>query len=102
MRRRVLVIDDEEELVESVRKVLRKRGYDVECAFDGRKGLEKLTETDPDVVLVDLRMPEMDGMDVLRSIGKTDRTPPVIVMTAYATVQTAVTAVKEGDRKSVV
>ena len=96
MKRKVLVIDDEEELVESIRKVLEKRGYDVECAFDGREGLEKLAETDPDVVLVDLRMPVMDGMDVLRSIGKMDTTPPVIVMTAYATVQTAVTAVKEG------
>ncbi|TDI43409.1 MAG: sigma-54-dependent Fis family transcriptional regulator [Acidobacteria bacterium] len=96
MKRKVLVIDDEEELVESVRKVLKKRGYHVESAFDGRKGLEKLAETDPDVVLVDLRMPVMDGMDVLRSIGKTDPKPPVIVMTAYATVQTAVTAVKEG------
>ena len=96
MTSRVLVIDDEEHLVESVRKVLKKRGYEVETALDGARGLEQFERANPDVVLVDLRMPGMDGMEVLRSIGKNSRGVPVIVMTAYATAQTAVGAVKEG------
>lgn len=95
-RPKLLAIDDERLLVEGLEKVLEKRGFDVRFALSGKEGLEQLANDIPDVVLVDLRMPEMDGLEVLREIRKKHPELPVIVMTAYATVQTAVSAVKEG------
>ncbi len=81
-RPKLLTIDGERLLVEGLEKVLEKRGFDVRFALSGKEGLEQLANDIPDVVLVDLRMPEMGGLEVLREIRKKHAQLPVIVMTA--------------------
>lgn len=68
MRSRVLVVDDAPEFLELVSAALRKEGYDVIEAADGRSGLERLDEDKPDLVVLDLTLPDLDGMEVCRQI----------------------------------
>ncbi len=92
----VLVIDDEQDLLDSLRKALGRKGFQVSTARSGRDGLALFPTVRPDVVLVDLRMPQMDGLAVLHAVREQDPNLPVILITAFATVQTALAAVKEG------
>jgi DNA-binding NtrC family response regulator len=93
---RLLIIDDEPEMVENLTRLLRREGYRCISATDGRKGLELLESQRPDVVLTDLKMPEVDGMDLLRRAHKIDPGLPVIMITAFSTIESAVAAIKEG------
>ena len=93
---RLLIIDDEPEMVENLTRLLRREGYRCISATDGRKGLELLESQRPDVVLTDLKMPEIDGMDLLRRAHKIDPGLPVIMITAFSTIESAVAAIKEG------
>ena len=82
----ILVIDDERDLIELVRYNLDKEGFDVLAASDGTSGLEIATKHKPDLVVLDLMMPGMDGLDVCRRMRADDRTRriPVIMLTAKA------------------
>jgi DNA-binding response OmpR family regulator len=83
----ILVIDDEKDLLELVRYNLEKDGYDIICAADGQTGLDIAQRHKPDLIVLDLMMPGMDGLEVcrqLRSDGRTNRTP-IIMLTARAT-----------------
>jgi len=91
---KVLVIDDEAVIREGCKKVLSKEGWEVLLASDGEKGLEMCEEVD--VVLLDLKMPGPSGMDVLEELLKRDPSLPIIVITGYATVDSAVEAMKKG------
>ncbi|MBM4442132.1 MAG: sigma-54-dependent Fis family transcriptional regulator [Candidatus Rokubacteria bacterium] len=93
---RVLIIDDEPDMVENLTRILRREGYRCLSATDPRKGLDLLEAHRPDVVLTDLKMPGMDGMDVLRRAHATDPTLPIVMITAVQTVEAAVAAIKEG------
>ena len=93
---RVLVVDDEEIVRESLGGWLQKDGYLVEAAPDGRSAVERMKGAPWNVVLVDLKMPGMDGLQVLEEARKLQPDAAVIIMTAYATVDTAVTAMKLG------
>ena len=93
---RVLVVDDEEIVRESLGGWLQKDGYLVEAAPDGRSAVERMKAQPWNVVLVDLKMPGMDGLQVLEEARKLQPDAAVIIMTAYATVDTAVTAMKLG------
>ncbi len=93
---RVLVIDDEEMIRDACAQALRKEGCVVETAEDGETGLEALESFSPDLVLVDLKMPGMSGLDVLEEIEKTDPTVVKIVLTGFATIASAVDAMKKG------
>ncbi|WP_346355699.1 sigma 54-interacting transcriptional regulator [Azotosporobacter soli] len=93
---RILIVDDEDSVRRLLGAVLRREGYQVETAEDGREGLEKFTLWRPDLVLLDIRMPEMDGMTALGEIRRCQPTAKVILMTAFAAVDTAVTALKQG------
>lgn len=95
-RARVLVIDDEPDLLDGVRKVLERKGFRVSTASSGRDGLALAIAEPPDVVLVDVRMPGMDGLAVLDHLRRHDADLPVVLITAFATAHTAITAVKEG------
>jgi len=77
----VLVVDDEPHIVRTLRINLRARDYEVESAGDGRSALQIMQERTPDVVLLDLGLPDMDGVDVLRRIRETS-TVPVVVLSA--------------------
>jgi len=83
-RGRILVIDDEEDLIELVRYNLEQEGFQVEGATDGESGLRHAIQKMPDLVLVDLMLPGMDGLEVCRSLRATNRTAaiPVIILTA--------------------
>ncbi|MBT8486207.1 MAG: sigma-54-dependent Fis family transcriptional regulator [Phycisphaerales bacterium] len=93
---RILVVDDKEMMRDSVGTTLTRRGHTVVTAGGGKAALEKLQQRRIDVVVTDLQMPEMDGLDLLREIRGIDETLPVVFMTAYGTVDTAVNAMKEG------
>ena len=92
----VLVIDDEESMRDSCYQALTKVGYRVETAADGESGLRKVREISPDIVLVDLKMPRVPGMEVLKEIIEIDPTIVAVVITGYATVESAVEAMKRG------
>ena len=93
---KVLVVDDEEIVRESLGGWLAKDGFDVTSAPDGRTAVEHFKSAKWNVVLVDLKMPGMDGLQVLEEARKLQPDAAVILMTAYATVDTAVTAMKLG------
>ena len=93
---RVLIIDDESAILDTLRILLKKRGFDPETAQGGRSGLEALTKSRPDIVLTDIRMPGVSGTDILEEARKLDPELPVILMTAQATLQSAIQAVNEG------
>jgi two-component system NtrC family response regulator/two-component system response regulator HydG len=93
---RVVVIDDEVNAAVALETLLREDGYDVARAHDARSGLLLLEKHDPDVVLTDLRMPGMDGLELLARVKEMRPETMVIVMTAYGTVKTAVKAMKLG------
>jgi two-component system sensor histidine kinase/response regulator len=90
----ILVIDDEEAMRDSCSQVLNKDGYMTETAEDGHSGLRKIREVKPDLVLIDLKMPGMGGMELLEKIGQIDPDIVSIVITGYATIESAVEAMK--------
>jgi len=92
----VLVIDDKESVRQMLSKTLESEGYEVDVAPDGMDGLRKAKEKRFDLVLTDLKLPRMDGLEVLSSMKELDPDIAVIVMTAYGTIETAVQAIKQG------
>jgi len=92
----ILVIDDEETMRDSCRQTLSRDGNRVEVAEDGSKGLAMLERESFDIVILDLKMPGLSGMEVLKKIKKGDPEAMVIVITGYATVESAVEAMKIG------
>jgi len=95
-RKNVLVIDDEPIVLDSCRRILRQEGFDVNGAFNGREGLKKIEEDKYDAVLVDWKLPEIDGMEVLRIIKKNHPDVIVVMITGYPSVESAVKAMKLG------
>jgi two-component system NtrC family response regulator/two-component system response regulator HydG len=93
---RLVVIDDEVNAAAALETLLKEDGYEVARAHDARSGLSLLEKTEPDVVLTDLRMPGMDGLELLARIKEIRPETMVILMTAYGTVKTAVKAMKLG------
>jgi len=92
----ILVVDDEFSVRDSLYNWFKSEGYRVDTAENGMEALKKLQEGPWDIVLVDIKMPGMDGMELQRHIKKIDNTIILIIITAYATVDTAVEAMKEG------
>jgi DNA-binding NtrC family response regulator len=94
--RRALVIDDEQIVLDSVTRILAEENYEADTALSGRDGLCKALERDYDVVLTDIRMPDIGGMRVLRDIKRAKPPLPVVIITGYATVKSAAQAMKLG------
>lgn len=92
----ILIIEDDSKMREGLAELLKEEGYNVESAENGKKGIDKLTGKDFDVVLTDLIMPVMGGMDVLRETKRMRPATHVIFITAYATIENAVEAMKSG------
>ncbi len=95
-RARVLVVDDEANARNALAEILREERYSVETAADGFKALGKLEDFAADLVLTDLKMPGMDGIEFMGKVRATDRDVGVIVMTAFGAVDTAVAAMRAG------
>lgn len=92
----ILIIDDEPHLPHQFARFLRKHSYEVSTASDGEMGLQELQRNNIDLMLLDLRLPGMSGLEVLTHVRKSDQELPVIILTAYGDVQSAVTAMKLG------
>jgi len=92
----ILIVDDEESVRDSLYNWFIDDGYRVECAENAKKALALLNEKEFDIVLADIKMPGMDGMEMHRRIRALPHVPIVIIMTAFAAVDTAVQALKEG------
>ncbi len=93
---RILVIDDEADIRESLETLLCLEGYTVELAQNGGEGLRRAEAANYDMILLDLMMPDRSGMEVLREIRERDAETPVFMITAYGSVEVAVTALKNG------
>jgi DNA-binding NtrC family response regulator len=92
----VLVVDDEAAILDTLRILLRNEGFEPHVALGGRKALEDLGTLHPDIVLTDIRMPNVGGVEVLAAARESDPDVPVILMTAQATLQSAMQAVNAG------
>lgn len=92
----ILVIDDETAILETIRVLLKREGFSVHTAQGGQEGLRQIREHEPNLVLSDVRMPGVGGLEVLAAVRELDRTTPVVLMTAQASLQTAIRAVNEG------
>jgi DNA-binding NtrC family response regulator len=95
-KNRILVVDDEANARTALAELLRDEGYVVETAGDGFKALGKVSEFEPDIVLTDLKMPGMDGLELLRKLRAESEERVVVVMTAFGAIESAVSAMKEG------
>ncbi len=82
MSKRVLIVEDEKNIVDILSFNLSREGYDTMEAMDGRTGLQLALEQDPDLILLDLMLPEMNGFDVCRNLRQQGKTTPVIMLTA--------------------
>src|SRR4030042_923245 len=93
---KILVIDDEIIVCESCKRILEEDGYEVEAALNGREAFDKMRENPFQVVITDLKMPGIDGMEILRTFRKEYPETIVIMITGFSTVETAVEAMKLG------
>lgn len=80
---KILVVDDEQDVLDLLRDLFTKKNYQVECASSGKLTLEIVSKSKPDVVLLDIKMPEMDGIQTLEAIKKKDPSIDVVMLTAY-------------------
>ena len=93
---KVLIVDDDPQLRQSFEKLLIEEGHTVQTAANGETGLAMVRESAPDLVVMDVRLPGMNGLEASRAMRKAEPKLPIIIMTAYGTTETAIEATKEG------
>ena len=92
----VLIIDDDQQLCHSFSKILSQEGLQTATAFTGRAGVESIKSRRPDLVILDIRLPDISGIEVFETIHELQPKLPVIIMTAYGTTETAIEAQPNG------
>lgn len=92
----ILVVDDEESILDALSSILEDEGYSIVTASSGESAIAKFDETSPDIVLLDVWLPKMDGMDTLKIIKGKNRSVPVIMISGHSKIDTAVDAIKHG------
>lgn len=92
----VLIIEDDKAIVDVLKMILEHDGFRIEKAFNGPTGIEKFKEVGPDVVLLDIRMPKMDGIEVLQELKKLDKNSVIIMISGHGNIETAVQTTKLG------
>jgi two-component system nitrogen regulation response regulator NtrX len=93
---RVLIVDDEDAVRSSLKMIFEYEGYEVLLAASGPVGLRLAEQEAPDLIFLDVKMPQMDGLEVLKQLKDRDGSPPVVILSGHGTVRTAVEAVKLG------
>ena len=93
---KVLIVDDAADTLDIIQELLRYEGYDVITASTGEEGVKKVEKEEPEVVLMDISLPGIDGTEALKRIRKVNPIQSVIILTAFATVDNAIQALKEG------
>jgi two-component system response regulator PilR (NtrC family) len=93
---KILIVDDEKSMCQYLSIMLRKEGYDVKTVHNGKKALQEIKESNFDVVITDIKMEGMDGIQLLGAVKETNPTLPVVIMTAYASTKTAIDALNRG------
>jgi len=96
VRPTVLIIDDESAIVDTLRILLKNEGFAAHVAFGGKQGIDQIAAIQPDIIISDIRMPSVGGLDVLSAAKAQDPDVPVILMTAQASLQSAISAVNDG------
>ncbi|SFH84181.1 DNA-binding transcriptional response regulator, NtrC family, contains REC, AAA-type ATPase, and a Fis-type DNA-binding domains [Tindallia magadiensis] len=96
MKSKLLIVDDEKNMRWAIHRALEKEGYAIFEASNGKEGVEAFEKNQPDVVLLDLKMPVMDGMEALKKIREIDSTISILMLTAHGTMETAIEAMKLG------
>ncbi|NQT29404.1 MAG: response regulator [Candidatus Saganbacteria bacterium] len=94
--KRILVVDDEQGILDFFEKALNREGYDVRTSLDGSDALEKLKMEKPDLVILDIKMPGIDGIETLHYIREMDKNVVVLMLTAYGTLDSAKEALRLG------
>ncbi len=93
---RILIIDDEDIVLKSCLRILKNEAYEIKTASSGDEGMRRVAENEPDIVITDLKMPGMSGMEVLADLRKNRPDVTVVIFTGYATVENAREALKAG------
>ncbi len=96
VKEKILIVDDDHAIVDGCSQVLSKVGYDITSAYSGAEALKALEKFEYDLVLLDLKLPDINGLDLLKEIRKKDSLVPVVMITAYGTIQNAVEAMRLG------
>ncbi|MBH0179703.1 MAG: response regulator, partial [Nitrospira sp.] len=98
MTAKILIVDDDADIVAMLEDRLHSLGYSTVAARDGREALEQIAQESPHLVLLDLTLPKLSGLDVLKQLHQSKHTEnlPVVVMTAHGSIDAAVGAMKEG------
>jgi DNA-binding NtrC family response regulator len=94
--KRILIVDDDKDLRFNLSCILKEEGHEVIAAADGKQALNALAEDVPDLALLDVRLPGMDGVELLEEMKKIEKNLPIIMLTAYSDVKSAVKAMKSG------
>ncbi len=92
----ILIIEDDKAIVDVLKMILEQDGFKIDFAFNGMTGLEKFREIKPDITLLDIRMPRMDGLEVLQEIKKLDKNSIVVMISGHGNIETAVQTTKLG------
>lgn len=93
---KIFVVDDQKAVCYSLKRLLESEGFDVQTATSGKAALKMLKDSKPDVMLIDVKMPEMDGFEVLKKVKEADSKIQVVMMTAFSTTEMAIQAMKSG------
>ena len=101
-RSKILIVDDEKHICESLKDILKPDGYKIDLAFSGKEAINKFTRIDFDLVLLDINMPEMNGMEVLSEITNLDSSTAVIMATVKSDINTVVKATKKGANNFII
>ena len=96
MKPKVLIIDDEEAIRSTMKMMFEYEGYDCVLAAGGEPGLKIAERERPDLIFLDIKMPQVDGLEVLKQLKAPDGSPPVVILSGHGSVRTAVEATKLG------
>ena len=96
MKEKILIVDDDQDTCDALEEILVDEGYQTFAALTGRSALTKVKKSKPDLVLLDIKMPKMDGIEALNRIKKIDKHVVVVMITAYGALNTAKDAMRLG------